>query len=184
MKNNLLLSGAFCALTFFASCSDDDIPAIEYKEQGSIKGQITGTASDDATAINESFSYSKYNPGYFDGPYASNYVVNDNGTIDIQIVRQDVQGGGGVYINLLLDGPGDTSPAYEVELTYIKESDKILYFSTESDSDNESDLTNFSFDAASGRVKGDFSIEGSDNSTNNDATVTGSFDVVVKQVIQ
>ena len=187
-KNNLLLLGAICALSIFSSCNDDDIPAIEYEEQGVIKGTITGTASDDATAINEQFSYSRYNPSYYTGLYSSSYDLDDDGSIEMQIIRQDVKTGGGVQMNIYLDNASDTSPEYEINVVYIEESDKILYFSTEgdsySDSDNESSITNFSFDSASGRVKGDFSISGNDNSTDNNSTVTGSFDVVVKQTIQ
>lgn len=187
-KNNLLLLGAICALSIFSSCKDDDIPAIEYEEQGVIKGTITGTASDDATSINEQFSYSKYNPSYYTGPYSSSYSLDDDGSIEMQIIRQDVQIGGGVQIRLYLDNASDTSPDYEIGLTYVKETDKILYFYTAGDSyaesDNESAITNFSFDSASGRVKGDFTISGNDNSTDNNAMVTGSFDVVVKQSIQ
>jgi hypothetical protein len=93
-----------------------------------------------------------------------------------------------VQLNLYLENATDTSPEYEINVVYIEESDKILYFSTSGDSyedsDNESSITNFSFDLASGRVKGDFSISGSDNTTDNNSTVTGSFDVVVKQTIQ
>jgi hypothetical protein len=106
----------------------------------------------------------------------------------MQIIRQDVQLGGGVQIRLYLDNASDTSPDYEIGLTYVKETDKILYFYTAGDSyaesDNESAITNFSFDSASGRVKGDFTISGNDNSTDNNAMVTGSFDIVVKQSIQ
>lgn len=188
-KNNLLLLGAFCALSIFSSCDDDDIPALEYEEQGVIKGTITGTASDDATAINEQFSYSKYFlAGEEEGPYSSIYVTYDNDAVQMQIIRKNVQTGGEARLDLYLDDSSDTSPEYEIELSYIKETDKILYFSTYADSDedsnNESSITNFSFDSASGRVKGDFTISGNVNSTNNNATVTGSFDVVVKQAIQ
>jgi hypothetical protein len=187
-KNNLLLLGAFCALSIFSSCDDDDVPAIEYEEQGVIKGTITGTASDDATTINEQFSYSRYNPGYYDGPYASSYILDDDGSIEMQIIRQDVQLGGGVRIGLYLESASDTSPEYQIRLDYLKETDKILYFSTSADSyfesDNESSISNFSFDSASGRVKGDFTISGNDNSTDNNAIVSGSFDVVVKQSIE
>ncbi|HEY9044716.1 MAG TPA: hypothetical protein VIN08_02425 [Ohtaekwangia sp.] len=183
-KTQSVLAMALCALVFFTGCSDDDIPAIEYIQQGSVQGSITGTASDDKTAIDEQFTYNRYAPSAYYGPYSSLYSVHDDESIDIQIVRQDMQTGGLVTLQLSLDNEQDTSPDYNISITYIKETDKILYFSMSTGSSNVSQLTNFTFNTTTGQVKGDYSISGISNSTNNTATVTGSFDVVVKKIIQ
>ncbi|HEY9005267.1 hypothetical protein [Ohtaekwangia sp.] len=183
-KTKTVLAMALCALVFFSGCSDDDVPAIEYVEQGFVKGTIKGTASDDKTAIDEQFSYNRYLPSSYYGPYSSLYSVNSDESINIQIIRQDMQTGGIMSFQLTLANAQDTSPSYSISLTYIKETDKILYFSMSTGSTNVAQISNFSFNASTGQVKGDYSLSGDKNSTDNTATVTGSFDVVVKKVIQ
>jgi hypothetical protein len=115
---------------------------------------------------------------------SSYYEVNDDNSIQIYASRQDLKGGG-ASVQLYLETAADTSPDYNVYVTYLKEeSTKIIYFNMSTNGSNEATLTNFSFDQASGRLKGDFTITGENNSTDNAATIAGSFDLVVKESIE
>lgn len=186
-QSRFLIMLATCATLVFTSCKDDDdIPALEYSEQGFIKGTIKGTTSDGKTTIDETFNYTRYSTAAAFGEILSGYSVDGDGSIEIQVVRQDLSTGAYVALNFSLDNAADVTPAYDIQVFFIRETENILVFTVstdDNDDDNEHSVTNFSFDKASGIMKGDFMISGDGNSTERPATVTGSFDVQTKQVI-
>ena len=174
----------FAVVILFANC-EDDIPAVEYKQQGFIRGTIEGTASDDDTDIDETFRYTRYAPGLTLSTQAfSYYELDDDGSIEAAIFRQDLSTGSYVYFEFELEDADDTTPDdMYFEIVYIKEANEILYFEMDNDDDNDFEISDFSFDITTGRLKAGFSLEGEENSTDNNATVEGDMDVVIKQVL-
>jgi len=184
MKSIFRVFGLAVVTLIFAQCGDDDVPALEYLQQGVIKGTITGTTSEGSVAINESFSYSQYQPGLYGIDGISYYETDDDGSIDIYIVRQDMKTGGYFTFRFSLDDAADTEPDAYVNLQYHDNdfNGKILDFYMSS-SANDLTISDFSFESASGRTRGKYVLEGSENSTGKNATVSGEFDVVVKPII-
>jgi hypothetical protein len=174
------------AAVIFTQCDDDDVPALEYKQQGVIKGTITGTTEMDNISINESFSYSQYQAALSnieDG--TSYYEVDDDGEIDIYVIRQNFETGAYFYLAFSLDNANDTTPSKYCEMSYRDDdfNGKSFVFYMGS-SGNNFTISDFSFEQASGRLKGKYVLEGDENSTGKNATVTGEFDIVVKQLIR
>ena len=167
----------------FTACKDDPQPAFEYKTQGFIKGKLTGVSANDNYTFNENFTYTQYS--LIDGDPASTYQANSGGSYSLEIVRSDFNNSGSMSISLLLSNATDTTPdEAELAFTYQKElSDKFVNFYMESDPDNTTTITDFTFDVATGRAKGKYSLTGADNSTGKSASVTGEFDVITKRVV-
>ena len=168
---------------FFISCEDDPQPAIEYKTGGFIKGKIVGVSGDGSYSFNDDFNYNQY--ALF-GESISYYEINDDGSYDIELVRNDFDTGGSARISLELANAADTSPDnMDFWVSYFKESkDKLVYFSMSSSVENTFAITDFTFDASTGKVAGKYTLSGSDNSTEKNATVTGEFSVIAKKVVQ
>lgn len=169
-------------MALMVSC-DDDTPAVEYKTGGSIKGTITGTQSDGTTEIDESFNYKQYLRVY-DGEGVSGYQIDaDDGEVYISIFRRDINKGGYVYMNIYMDSESDTDPEVNFYLNYMEQTaTERFVFSSSSSTSDDLTLSDFSFDSETGRVMGTFSIENSDNSSGNDATIEGTFDVTLAQL--
>jgi hypothetical protein len=186
MKKNIFSAFALAIVAVvFIQCDDDDAPALEYKQQGVIKGTVSGTTEIGNASINESFSYSQYQPALYDPDDGmSRYEVNDDGTIEIYVLRQDFKTGGYFYLDLQLDNGSDTTPSTYCDIRY-RDNDfngKVLDFYMSS-SGNNLTISDFSFEQSSGRLKGNYVLTGDENSTGKNATVTGSFDVQVKQFV-
>lgn len=184
MKSIFRVFGLAVATLMFMQCDDDDVPALEYQQQGVIKGTITGTTSEGSVAINESFSYSQYQPGLYGVSAISYYETDDDGSIEIRIVRQDLKTGGYFTFTFSLNDAADTSPDAYLNMQYHDRdfNGKIFDFYISS-SANELTISDFSFESASGRTRGKYVLEGDENSTGKNATVSGEFDVVVKPII-
>lgn len=183
LKNSSLLMMMAAALVFSA-CSDD-IDAVEYIQQGYIKGTITGTESDDATAIDGSFKYTREVPALNYGEDYSYYEVDDSGGIDVYFYRMDPSTGAAMYFEFYLEDE-DSEPVdddVDYYINFIDEtSDNVFYFYMYDNSSNTFSFSNFSFDMDKNRFSAEFSASGAVNSTDNTATISGDFDVVVKQV--
>lgn len=184
MKSIFKVFALAVAMLMFVQCDDDDVPALEYQQQGVVKGTITGTTSEGSVAINESFSFSQYQPGLYGVDGISYYEKDDDGSIDIRIVRHDLKTGGYILLTFSLDDAADTSPSANLTMQYHDNdfNGKIFDFFTSS-SGNEFTISDFSFESASGRTKGKYILEGDENSTGKNATVGGEFDVVVKPIV-
>ena len=170
----------FISALLFTSCQDD-VPAIEYRQQGFIEGTITGTASDDETPISEKFRYTQYSPNW---GYPLYYQA-ENGYIEIYFSRHDFNSGGYFEFGIYLEDENATTPdGSDFGLYYFKDGKEIAFFQTYDSESNEITFTNLSFDLATGRLQTDYAIEGSDNSSYNNAVVIGKIDVIVKKSIQ
>jgi hypothetical protein len=167
------------------SCSDDDPqPALEYKTEGVIKGKITGVTKDNSYTFNDDFSFSQYS--LLTSSYAT-YLVNTDGSYDINLTRADFANNGQANVSFGLSTAADTTPDdAEFEIDYYKEADnKIIYFSMDSDDGtNTLAITDFTFDSATGKVKGKYTMNGASNSTSKNATVAGEFELTAKKVTQ
>lgn len=182
MRRTNVLIALFCSVAIlFSGCKEDDIPALEYKSQGFIKGKLTTNLSDNSPFI-EDFSYSQY---MLFSDY-SNYEMNSDNSLDFTIERNDYNRyESSVSFNFSLDNSADITPNDpEMTIRVSKESEVLSYFSMNSDNGaNTLAITEFSFNATSGQVKGKYTIAGSENSSDKSATVTGEFDVVVKKLV-
>lgn len=173
------------AALLLVQCGDDDVPALEYQQQGVIKGTITGTTREGSVAINESFSYSTYQPGLFGIDGFSYHRTFDDGSIEVYIVRQDVNAVGYFAFRFLLEDAADVTPEGYLNFLYHDKdfNGKILDFYMTSAGTGLT-ISEFSFESASGRAKGKYVLEGANNSTNKNATITGEFDVAVKELVR
>ena len=171
-------------LVAVVSACKDDIPAVEYKSQGFIQGTIDATASDDETDIDETFKYTQYQQTITYGEAYTGYELNDDGSIEVVIFRQDLANGGYVYMGFELEDEDDTTPDdMFFQIQFFKEKkDQIIFFSMSSSS-NEFDIDDFTFDIETGNTTGTFSLEGSNNSTDNDADIEGSFNIKLRPIV-
>lgn len=161
-----------------SSCKKDEGEDL-FVKNGSVKGTINGIAQD-ATVLDESFSFHTY-LDYMDKQYYQVTTVGDyDFTIDFS--RED---GSTLRIEFTLSSATDNIPSsvYFNLNNYTRKDNTLIDFSMRSINNNFS-LTDFSFDEKSGRTKGKFIITGDDNSTNNSATVTGTFDVNLEKKIE
>jgi hypothetical protein len=115
----------------------------------------------------------------------SYYEINDDGSIYARVIRHDVNTGGYVGFYFTLDDENDVTPEDVYYIVIYRNNNldgKAFDFSTSS-SGNDFSISDFSFDISSGRTKGKYVLEGTSNTTSKNATVTGEFDVVIKQVV-
>lgn len=186
MKKRSLIVSAFLGLALtlgFTACDDDEVsPGLEYESQGFIKGDITGVSEDGSYVFDDDFKYSNYSLLL---STFSTYELNDDGSYEISLRRADFDDYGNATIGFTLDDENDTTPdGISISLTWAEEDDdRIVTFSMGS-SGNTATITEFSFNPETGRAKGKFSLSGDNNSTDNNALVTGSFDVIAKPIVQ
>ena len=164
-------------MTLYLGGCSDEIPAIRQASQGFIEGTITGTQLDDGAALNEAFRFTNFAP--YEPP---TYHLYEEGTVTITIHREDLKTGSHLDLLLVLDDLTDTTP--ECPTTgmqlFRKRGDVIFYFELD---EAITTFNAFTFDAASGRVTGSFSMALPDhaNSTQQEATIEGTFDLVVER---
>lgn len=186
MKKRSWIVTLFLGLTLsFAmlSCDDDVEPGLGYESQGYIKGNITGVSSDGSYVFDEDFNYKNYSLLLNS---VSTYEI-DGGTYEFRLSRADYDDYGQAYISFELSDADDNTPNnVEIEINWAKERrNDIITFNMDSDDGaNTVSITEFSFNEDTGRVKGKYSMNGSSNSTNKNALVTGEFDVIAKPVIR
>lgn len=167
----------------FVSCDDDDsdAPGLEYESQGFIKGSITGVSEDGTYVFDDDFKFTDYSLLL---STVSTYEMNDDGSYEISLRRADFGDYGNATIGFDLDDADDTTPEnINISIQWAdEEDDRYISFSMGS-SGNTATITEFSFNPETGRAKGKFTLTGTDNSTDNNALVTGSFDVVAKPIV-
>lgn len=182
----------FCIAGLLTGCQDDDIPALEYRSSGFIKGTIHGTSSNGDTLI-EDFNYTQY-PRHWN-TFEQNWASIPYYTVTPPLVEGY---SATTFVNLYSESMSETG--YAQIMLYLLEEDptKITLWSVfirhREQKDNQtvlfdsyrsqSEITEFSFDRASGRIKGKFTITGAGNLTGNDATVEGVFDMTIKQLVR
>ncbi len=185
MKNQTKVFASLLMLvlsSFFIGCSDDPQPALEYKTEGYIKGKIVGVSYDNSYAFSDDFNYSQY---LSLGGIESYYQINDDGSYYIGLIRSDYSSRGSVKLEFKITNTTEVIPVQSYwYVEYYKElNDKIVKFNMSS-SNNTVVITDFTFDAATGKVKGKYTLSGSTNSTHKNATVSGDFDLTAKKRVQ
>ena len=172
----LYLPALLIMATLLSSCKEED-NALRYKSQGFIKGTISGTLSDDETAFDGSFRYTQYIIDTYNFPYY--YIDPDNGSVSLYLFRQDIALGASASWGIYLEDETDTEPAeaYLFLNHVIESSTQLLSLSLSTGLE----IDDFSFDPATGRVKGTFSFTTTNTTSGNEATVEGSFDVIAKR---
>ena len=182
-----MIVSAFLGLALsmgFMSCSDDDAdaPGLEYESQGFIKGSITGVSEDGTYVFDDDFKYTDYSLLL---NTLSTYELNDDDSYEIDLRRADFGDYGNASISFDLENAEDTTPDnITISITWADEEDDRYITFTMGSSGNTVAITDFSFNPETGRAKGEFTLSGTNNSTDNNALVTGSFDVVAKPVVQ
>ena len=176
IKSKLFIPGLLLVVASLSGCKED-VPALEYRTQGSIKGTISGTLSDDKTELNGNFQYNQFLPGN----NLCLYEIEDDNSLKVKISRSDLNMPGDITIRFLLDDEDDTTPEVSnLSLQYNKRtSTQIINFTMYV---AEFEISDFTFDIATGRTTGKITMEvdGGNNSTKNDAMVEITFDVVLE----
>ncbi len=167
----------------FISCDDDDSvdPGIAYESQGFIKGNITGVSEDGTYVFDDDFKYTDYSLLL---STLSTYELNDDDSYDISLRRADFGDYGNATISFDLENADDTSPDnISISIQWANEEDDRYITFTMGSSGNTATITEFSFNPETGRAKGEFTLTGTNNSTDKNALITGSFDVIAKPVV-
>ena len=187
-KSSLLIAVFAIAISgFLTSCNKDDDPqpALEYKTEGAINGKITGVTKDNSYTFNDDFNFTQYSL-LIPTSYAT-YEVNTDGSYEVNLTRVDFANNGQAVISFDLSSAADTTPDDpEFYINYYKELDnKIINFYMDSDNGaNTLAITEFTFDATTGKVKGKYTMSGASNSTEKNATVAGAFELTARKVTQ
>jgi len=163
------------------------------KKQGAISGTITGTRSD-GTPINESFTYE-----YYDNSDESNWYDVDN-QYTFTAYRRDLYESQD-YIEFDANGLvyGSTAPdpsnfQFGFHFAKVLDGGLVLQFGDYQNMakldfsyvSSTLNLTNYSFDQNTGRLKFDYQVDfvPSENYSYKDATVKGNVDVIVAKKYQ
>jgi hypothetical protein len=167
---------------FCLGCKDNDQNVLLYKTGGFIKGKVQGALNENSYFFDDDFIYRQYN-----NETESRYSKVGGSTYRAYIQRRIVNSG--VYVTLGFNFTADDSNTdfAAIEVLYRKESgSKIYQFYSYAnpESQNTISITDFSFDQATGRVRGKFSHLSTFNVPGHEVTVEGEFDVVLIEKIQ
>jgi lipopolysaccharide export LptBFGC system permease protein LptF len=179
---------ALLFVSILMSCGDDPQPALEYKAQGYMRGTITGTSFDESYTFNDKFSYAQY----ISGDNSTYTYMPDNDLYYFSINRSDYNNSSAFSIYFTIENFSDTTPENAMyNFGYKKElKNKIVTFSMYSgfyggDTKEEAmQISDFSFNEDTGRVRGKYTVTSDNNTTQKNASITGDFDVVLKKIIQ
>ena len=182
MRINKFFLPLLCAGCFLLTRCNDDILAIRYEQPGFVQGKITGIDESGAGFVKD-FKLSKYIP--FLGQNNTSYTVDPgDGSIEISFELKDHREDSYCLIVLLLDDEDDVDPTFSNFYLYLSEEKDKLFTFYMTDSGNDINLSNFSFDRATGKVTGTYTVDGTQNSTGNTAIINGTFDLIVREFIQ
>jgi hypothetical protein len=185
--NTILLALLLLSASWLTGCKDDDLSALEYRAEGYIKGKITGSTQVGNIALAEEFNYTQYAPSLYGVEVYPYYIVQDDGSIQVSIYRQDIDAGGLAGISFTLaenDLQTPVGPRFQINYSDERDNQLINFNMSSTNGNNTLNITNFSFDRASGRVKANFEVSGTSNSTDKAATITGEINAMVKEIVQ
>jgi hypothetical protein len=183
----------FCTVILVTGCQNDDIPALEYRSSGVIKGTIQGT-SRNGDVLNEDFKYTQH-PRAWNTAEQQNWATVPHYTVTpahegnpfettvINLYSESTSETGQANIRLYLWDEDQTKvSAWNVNMLHREQKDnQTVVFEWYG---SQTEITEFSFDRTSGRVKGKFILSGASNSTGKDARVEGEFDMTIKQLVR
>ena len=179
MKKRNFLILLLCISSFSLIRCKEDTPAIEYKQQGSIKGTVSGTSYDNETEFTESFSFSRYAPSQVE--FYPGFETYEDGGIYLYGYRYDVFTNSYLSVEIYMDDENADPELYDFEFWFYKETKEIFVFGM--DDENDISVTNYSFDLETGRLKFNIEVEGTDNTTGNNASLEATVDIVLKRWI-
>lgn len=156
-------------------------PVITFINSGFISGTITGTRKDDGVAFNEPFSYNYNTQGNGD---QVDSIGSNMFTFTIDRYTNDIFANKSAYINITTTSKTASTGTLSFNLNYERQltSSKLFSFNCNTYS---ATATSLNYNQSSGLFTGNFSItlSGTQNSTGNTATVTGSFQATMIQVV-
>ncbi|HEX2935620.1 MAG TPA: hypothetical protein VHO72_09735 [Bacteroidales bacterium] len=174
LKNLLAIS--LLAALMFSSCKKDEKGDTIFFSNGSVTGTIKGTKADNSV-LDETFTWNKYTQ-IADMPY---YKVDPNEVL-FNVYFND-EAGNEFSLQFFLSSLTDNTPGgIHFELTYYKTTDNSIYRFETWSSGNTAQLSDFSFDSATGKLKCKLDVSGTNNSTGKNATVTANIDVTLKKL--
>lgn len=172
---NLLAISLVSALVF-SGCKKDEKGDTIFSSNGSVTGTIKGTKTDN-TVLDETFTLNKYTQ-ISDMPY---YRVDPN-EVRFNVYFNDESGNEFSLVFFLSSLTDNTPGSIHFEFTYFKTTDNSIYrFETWSNG-NTAQISDFSFDSTTGKLKCRLDVSGSDNSTGKNATLTANIDVTLKKL--
>jgi len=174
----ILLIATICT-TMFYSCKKEESGETLFVKNGSVTGTINGLTQS-GVGLNDEYAFDSY----MEYSQKQTYEITNGGDyeFDIQFSRED---GSEFRLTFYLNGQTDNKPK-DVGMSianYITKGNQLIYFSMQSNN-NTYTLSDFSFNAESGRTQGKIITSGDVNSTNINATVVANFDVTLKQLVQ
>jgi len=177
---SLLLWIAFI-WSLVACKQDDPDPDLGFKQEGFIKGKITGVSKDNSYTFNDDFNYTQYS--LLTGSNAT-YELRGDTAFYFLLTRADNSVG---YANIGFWLPKTNSVApynFYMNISYTKETpNELIQFAMTSISKNSFVITDFSFDQSTGKVKGKYSLVGKGIYSGKDATVIGEFELTAKKEV-
>lgn len=178
---NLLAISLLSAL-MFSSCKKDEKGDTVFFGNGSVSGTIKGTKLDNSV-LDETFTFSKYLPLLNNQYYQINYDYNNVYEFDIEYSDENSNS---FNLEFTLSNLTDNTPSdISFYLDYYRtlSDNKVLHFDM-NDNDNNVTISDFSFDANTGRLKCKLLVTGFKNSTEKNATVTANIDLTVKERVE
>jgi len=186
MKQQLVVLALLATALAFNGCKKEEGPVgpagpqgasgALYYEDGFINGTITGTRQD-STPFTEAFSYTGYDvvPGIYNFPGSSWTIERHSGLVNWCSFN--------ITTASLTDSSGFLSSS---NFTFQKNISATKVFLFTIDAGTSGSVTNFVYNTTTGVVSGNYSLtlSGTENSTGNAATVTGSFRASTKQLVQ
>lgn len=180
LKNLLAIS--LLSVLMFSSCKKDEKGDTVFFGNGSVTGTIKGTKLDNSV-LDETFTFSKYLPILNEQYYQINY--NNNNQYDFNIEYSD-ENSNSFNLEFTLSALTDNTPAdidFYINYYKTKEANKILHFDM-SENNNTTVISDFSFEANTGRLKCKLVVTGTNNTTEKNATVTANIDITLKERVE
>jgi hypothetical protein len=176
VKINHLIYLLFVIL-FFTTCKKEDKGDVIFFSNGSVSGTIKGTKTDNSV-LDEQFSFSKY-LDYLNDPC---YQITPQGyNFYIEFINPDFSL---FSLEFTLSSATDITPdVSKFSIHYLKDLKTRVFNFTMENANNTTTFTNFSFDEATGKVKGKLTVTGTDNSTDKNATVEANLDVKLNKMV-
>lgn len=181
MKKNwgIMLLLSVCLTVFYSCKKDEDSGESLFVKNGSVTGSINALTQS-GVGLNDEYRFDSYLE--YSQKQTFEITEGDDYEFDIQFSRED---GSEFELTFYLNGQTDNNPK-DVELSiinYITKGNQLIYFAMQSNN-NTYTLSDFSFNAETGRTQGKIITSGDINSTNINATVVANFDVTLKQLVR
>lgn len=175
----VLLVATICLTMFYSCKKDEETESSLFVKNGSVTGTINGLTQS-GVGLNDEYAFDSYMK--YSQKQTYEITEGDDYEFDIQFSRED---GSEFELTFYLNGQTDNSPK-DVEMSivnYVTKGNQLIYFAMQSNN-NTYTLSDFSFNAETGRTQGKIITSGDVNSTNINATVVATFDVTLKQLVR